>query len=79
MGHDQTLMDASETAKEKHAASGATWLIRISEIFAGQESEIIAGLGAQALRKLGRDFHLIRIKQPEAIPCHGREDLMTWP
>jgi hypothetical protein len=78
MGHDQTLMDASETAKEKHAVSGTTWLIRISEIFADHESEIIAGLGAQALRKLGRDFHLIRIKQPESIRHSPLARYLRW-
>jgi hypothetical protein len=78
MGHDQTLMDASETAKEKHAAPGATWLIRISEIFADHESEIIAGLGAQSLRKLGRDFHLIRIEQPESIRHSPLARYLRW-
>lgn len=41
--------------------SPATWLIRVPEIFAEMEAEILGDLGAAKLKKLGREFLLIRI------------------
>lgn len=42
----------------------ATWLIRVPEVFADSESDILHGLGAVSLRKLGKDYHLIRLENP---------------
>ena len=67
-------MIAGETAQEKDA----TWLVRIAEIFADLESEIIAGLGAHRLRKLGRDMHLIRINDPDAIRHSPLARYLRW-
>lgn len=67
-------MNAGETAREKDA----TWLIRIAEIFAEHESKIIAGLDAQRLRKLGRDMHLIRIKDPEKMRHSPLARYLRW-
>jgi 23S rRNA (cytidine2498-2'-O)-methyltransferase len=55
-----------------------TWLIRIPEVFADWEPEILRGLGAEPLRKLGRDYHLIRIGNPEAIHQSEAAKFVSW-
>jgi hypothetical protein len=74
MGHDQILMDAGMTAQGK----GELWLIRMAEIFADQALLIMAGLDAQLIRKLGRDFYLIRIKQADAITHSSFARYLRW-
>lgn len=57
----------------------ATWLIRIPEVFANWESEILAELGATSLRKLGKDYHLIRLENPSStINQSQAAKLVSW-
>ncbi|MGA0854658.1 MAG: SAM-dependent methyltransferase [Luteolibacter sp.] len=62
------------TAQEK----GEVWLIRMAEIFADQAPQIMTGLDAQLIRKLGRDFYLIRIKQADAITHSSFARYIRW-
>ena len=43
------------------------WLIRIPEVFADSAPEILAGLGAAPQKKLGSDYHLVRLADPAAL------------
>ncbi len=61
-----------------HTSPPVSWLIRISEAFAGAEAEIIRGLGAVALKPLGRGFHLIRIQEPEALHSSEAAKFVRW-
>jgi hypothetical protein len=39
----------------------SSWLIRIPELFAEFAPEVLAGLGATPLKKLGSDYHLVQL------------------
>jgi 23S rRNA C2498 (ribose-2'-O)-methylase RlmM len=56
----------------------APWLIRMPEIFSGMETEILAALGAQRLKKLGREFLLIRIHDPGLIHRSQAAKFLRW-
>ena len=43
------------------------WLIRIPEVFADAAPEILAGLGALPVKKLGNDYHLVQLADPAAL------------
>lgn len=59
-------------------SSSASWLIRLSEVFAGLEADIIQGLEAESLKKLGRDFHLIRVRNPETLHHSAAAKFVRW-
>jgi hypothetical protein len=56
----------------------ATWLIRIPEVFADWEPEIIRGLGAESIKKHGRDYHLIRIGNPQTLHDSEAAMFVSW-
>jgi SAM-dependent methyltransferase len=56
----------------------AGWLIRIPEVFADLETEIIQNLGATSLRRLGREYHLIRVRNPEEIRRSPAAKFLRW-
>lgn len=45
-------------------AAETTWLIRISEVFADVSEEILAGLGAEKVTRLGNEYFLIKTSAP---------------
>lgn len=56
----------------------AVWLIRISEVFEENIAEIIAGLDAKPVKRLGRGFHLIRLRTPAAIRHSPAAKFVRW-
>lgn len=56
----------------------ASWLVRIPETFAGYESDIIARLGARPLKRLGREYHLIRLQDPAALHHSDAAMFIRW-
>jgi 23S rRNA (cytidine2498-2'-O)-methyltransferase len=56
----------------------SSWLIRIPELFADFGPEILAGLGAVPLKKLGGDYQLVQLADPAAL--HGSEwaKFVSW-
>jgi 23S rRNA (cytidine2498-2'-O)-methyltransferase len=54
------------------------WLIRIPQVFAGLEEEILQHLGARHLRKLGRDFLLVEIPGPERLSASAAAMFIPW-
>lgn len=72
---------------DKTSPSPEPWLIRIPDVFADLESDIMRALGATPIKRLGRDFRLVHLANsatmfqptfarwvPWAIPIHH-----AWP
>ena len=55
-----------------------TWLIRISEVFTDTEADILRSLEAQSVKRLGRDFHLIRLRNPEMLRHSQAAKFLRW-
>jgi len=68
----------SESPLESDKNHGNPWLIRVPEVFAGMEAELMDALGAQVIRKLGRDFLLIRIGQASRIRGSLAAKFVRW-
>jgi 23S rRNA (cytidine2498-2'-O)-methyltransferase len=59
-------------------AAPAAWLLRIPEVFADWETEILGDLGAAPLRKLGRDYHLVRWETPLDLGLAPAGKFVRW-
>jgi 23S rRNA C2498 (ribose-2'-O)-methylase RlmM len=56
----------------------AKWLIRISEVFANVEKDVIQDLDGKLLKKLGREYFLIETRNPEAIRQSNASKFIRW-
>jgi hypothetical protein len=56
----------------------ADWLIRIPLVFAAWEMEILRDLGAEPLKKLGREYHLVRLPDPAALRQAAAAKFVHW-
>jgi hypothetical protein len=56
----------------------ASWLIRIPEVFAGFEPDILLALGARRLKKLGRDFQLVGLGDPGVLHGSAAAKYVRW-
>jgi hypothetical protein len=56
----------------------ASWLIRIPEIFAPFTAEILAGLGAESVKTLGADYHLVRLEDPARLQNSEWAKFTSW-
>ncbi len=56
----------------------ATWLIRIPEVFADWEPDIIRELGAESLKKLAKDYQLVRLENPDALHHSEAAGFVSW-
>jgi hypothetical protein len=56
----------------------ASWLIRISEVFADFSKEIVDGLGGQTTKRLGSEYYLIQTPTPEAILRSDASKYLRW-
>jgi 23S rRNA (cytidine2498-2'-O)-methyltransferase len=54
------------------------WLIRISEVFSEFTGEIIGETGGEDLKKLGSEYHLIRISDQAAILSSEAAKYIRW-
>jgi 23S rRNA (cytidine2498-2'-O)-methyltransferase len=59
-------------------AADAPWLIRVPEVFADMEAEILGALGAAKLKKLGREFLLVRVQEPALIHDSDAAQFLRW-
>lgn len=59
-------------------ATPATWLIRISASFAGMEADILQGLGAVPIRKLGAEYTLVRIGDAATLRHSAAAKFVRW-
>lgn len=55
-----------------------TWLVRISSVFHDLEDRILATLGAVLVKRLGRDFLLIRLEEPGRLGSTGAAKYLRW-
>jgi 23S rRNA (cytidine2498-2'-O)-methyltransferase len=55
-----------------------SWLIRISEVFAGMEPDVFRDLGVQPLKKLGKEYHLVRFADPGVLRDSGSAKFVRW-
>ncbi|WP_052573493.1 SAM-dependent methyltransferase [Haloferula sp. BvORR071] len=60
------------------ALTATSWLLRIPEVFAPQADEILAGLGAVPQKKLGADYHLVRLEEPERLKDSEWAKFISW-
>lgn len=58
--------------------AAASWLIRIPEVFAPFTAEILAGLGAEPLKTLGTDYHLVRLEEPSRLQDSEWAKFTSW-
>ena len=56
----------------------ATWLIRISEVFAEFSGDIVKGLGGETSKKLGSEYYLIQTKNPAAVHQSEASKYLRW-
>ncbi len=54
------------------------WLIRIPETFVAYEADIHAAIRARSIKKLGRDFHLVRLGDPPALRHSEAAKFLSW-
>lgn len=54
------------------------WLIRIPEVFAAWEDDILRGLGAEPLKRLGREFRLVRLGDPAVLGDSAAAKYARW-
>lgn len=60
------------------SGSPSPWLIRVPDVFSGLEAGIIGSLGAVKLKKIGRDYILIRINEPASIHHSAAAKFLRW-
>ena len=53
-------------------------MIRIPEIFAASEADILRSLGAVSLKKLGKEYLLIRIAEPATLQHSAAAKFVRW-
>lgn len=53
-------------------------MIRISEVFAGLATEVIAGVSATPSKKLGSEYYLIQTTDPAAVHSSGAAKYLRW-
>ena len=61
-----------------HSPSSGPWLIRISGVFADYEEEILRSLAAVRVKKLGKEYHLVRLAAPERLHDSGAAKFVRW-
>jgi hypothetical protein len=54
------------------------WLLRIPAVFAGMTGEILGELGATAAKRLGSDYHLVKLKRPAALAHSDAAKFIRW-
>lgn len=55
-----------------------SWLVRISPVFRDFEAELLATLDASLVKRLGRDFLLIRVQEPGRLISTGAAKYLRW-
>ena len=55
-----------------------TWLIRIPEVFAEWEGDILRDLGADVRKMLGRELRLIRLEDPAVLDDSAAAKYVRW-
>ena len=71
------------TAMEPHLNASTpltapTWLLRIPEVFEDRTREILNGLGATPLKKLGTDYQLVRLDDPAPLRDSKWAPFVSW-
>jgi hypothetical protein len=62
----------------EHIDMSTPWLIRIPEVFHLWEADILRDLNAQVLRKLGKDYYLIRMGDSVEITDGVATKFLSW-
>lgn len=55
-----------------------TWLVRISPVFKDLENDLLRTLGASIVKRLGRDFLMIRLEEPGRLHSTGAAKYLRW-
>jgi len=58
--------------------AASSWLVRIPEVFEPYTVEILEGLSATPLKKLGTDYHLVRLANPAALKDPDWAKFVAW-
>ncbi len=56
----------------------ATWLLRISPAFEGVLEDLLTAAGCRSLKRLGREFHLVRTDRPEGFRGESADPFLGW-
>jgi SAM-dependent methyltransferase len=56
----------------------AKWLLRISEVFAGMEADILRGLGAVPYKRVGRGYWLVTLAVPGMLRDSAAAKFVRW-
>jgi len=64
--------------KNANLSGPIPWLIRIPGVFEEFEAEILEGLGASPVKKVGRDFHLVKLTEQERIQHPEVAKFIRW-
>lgn len=54
------------------------WLVRIPEVFDGWRREILGDLQAKSMKRLGRDYDLIQLPEPESLFDPACAKFLSW-
>lgn len=63
---------------EPSTTTPSTWLIRLPDAFSDLQSEILGSLEAASIKKLGRDYLLIRTDKPTALHHSAAAKFLSW-
>lgn len=77
-GNRLSLWVAPVPVLESHSFAPASWLIRISEVFAEHTGEIIDGLGATRAKRLGTEYHLVQVRDAAALRTSDFSKYVRW-
>ena len=61
-----------------HSKPSLTWLVRIPEVFVEWRDEILQGLGAESMKRLGKDYDVIRLSDPSVLFDSDAAKFLSW-
>lgn len=56
----------------------STWLIRIPEVFEEWREEILADLQVQSVKRLGKDYDLVRVEDEDLLEHSSAAKFLSW-
>lgn len=63
---------------EKSGAAPVPWLVRLPGLFDGLADEVLSSLGAVSVKRLGREYHWVRLSHPAALTDSEASIFLRW-
>lgn len=63
---------------EEAGTAPAPWLVRLPGLFDGLAEEVLASLGAVSVKRLGQEYHWIRLSRPAALRESEASIFLRW-